>query len=583
MSSPAKHVPASDSQQANTPLEATPLRFVTAASLFDGHDAAINIMRRIIQAQGAEVIHLGHNRSVEDVVRAALQEDADAIALSSYQGGHVEYFKYMVDMLKERGAGHIRVFGGGGGTITPEEIKELQAYGVERIYHPNDGMKLGLTEMIEDVMARAGKAAAEHARGHGGGVPQADVDNEISIGHMLSAIEEGGLSDADLSRLRKEWQLAGKHTPVLGLTGTGGAGKSSVVDELLLRFLQAFPKMRIAVLAVDPTRRRSGGALLGDRIRMNSLRSHRVYMRSMATRRQHAATNTVLHDCIDFLKSQPYDLVIVETAGIGQSDSEIVDLVDFPVYVMTSEYGAASQLEKIDMIDFAELIVLNKYDKRGAEDALRDVRKQWKRNRTAFAMKDEDVPVYPTIASQFNDPGVTWMFTNLCRLMREKAKGGQSHLSGGNPDGNRDTGSKSDSDSDPLLLSSPGCDWQPQLDTSLKEPRATVLIPGNRVRYLAEIAEQGRGINASIAKQAEQASKAQHCYEALKELGDEQLPKPLDLYSSDALHPSPSGRGTEGEGTPAANASTQAPRGDSPPPPPPRNGGGCCVMVVVDP
>lgn len=510
MSSPAKHVPASDSQQANTPLEATPLRFVTAASLFDGHDAAINIMRRIIQAQGAEVIHLGHNRSVEDVVRAALQEDADAIALSSYQGGHVEYFKYMVDMLKERGAGHIRVFGGGGGTITPEEIKELQAYGVERIYHPNDGMKLGLTEMIEDVMARAGKAAAEHARGHGGGVPQADVDNEISIGHMLSAIEEGGLSDADLSRLRKEWQLAGKHTPVLGLTGTGGAGKSSVVDELLLRFLQAFPQMRIAVLAVDPTRRRSGGALLGDRIRMNSLRSHRVYMRSMATRRQHAATNTVLHDCIDFLKSQPYDLVIVETAGIGQSDSEIVDLVDFPVYVMTSEYGAASQLEKIDMIDFAELIVLNKYDKRGAEDALRDVRKQWKRNRTAFAMKDEDVPVYPTIASQFNDPGVTWMFTNLCRLMSEK-------------------------------LSLEAAKWTPNLDTSLKEPRATVLIPGNRVRYLAEIAEQGRGINASIAKQAEQASKAQHCYEALKELGDEALPKPLDLYSSDALLPFDSG------------------------------------------
>ncbi|HEU4670916.1 MAG TPA: cobalamin-dependent protein, partial [Dyella sp.] len=369
MSSQPKHVPtAGDAQQARTPGEASPLRFVTAASLFDGHDAAINIMRRIIQAQGAEVIHLGHNRSVEDVVRAALQEDADAIALSSYQGGHVEYFKYMVDMLKERGAEHIRVFGGGGGTITPEEIRELQAYGVERIYHPNDGMKLGLTEMIEDVMARAGKAAAKRAE-ETRGVPAVRVDDEISIGRMLSAIEEGDLAESELARLRKEWQLAGKQTPVLGLTGTGGAGKSSVVDELLLRFLQAFPQMRIAVLAVDPTRRRSGGALLGDRIRMNSLRSHRVYMRSMATRRQHAATNTVLHDCIDFLKSQPYDLVIVETAGIGQSDSEIVDLVDFPVYVMTSEYGAASQLEKIDMIDFAELIVLNKYDKRGAEDA----------------------------------------------------------------------------------------------------------------------------------------------------------------------------------------------------------------------
>ncbi|TPG50017.1 methylmalonyl-CoA mutase [Rhodanobacter glycinis] len=523
MSSPAKHVPAGATQ-----AEATPLRFVTAASLFDGHDAAINIMRRIIQSQGAEVIHLGHNRSVEDVVRAALQEDADAIALSSYQGGHVEYFKYMVDMLRERGAGHIRVFGGGGGTITPEEIKELQAYGVERIYHPNDGMKLGLTEMIEDVMHRAGSAATKRAESETTVVPKVDIDDEISIGHMLSAIEEGKLSDTELDHQRKQWKLAGKHTPVLGLTGTGGAGKSSVVDELLLRFLHAFPQMRIAVLAVDPTRRRSGGALLGDRIRMNSLRSHRVYMRSMATRRQHAATSIVLHDCIDFLKSQPYDLVIVETAGIGQSDSEIVDLVDFPVYVMTSEYGAASQLEKIDMIDYAELIVLNKFDKRGAEDALRDIRKQWKRNRTAFAVKDDDVPVYPTIASQFNDPGVTWMFSNLCRLMRDKLK-------------------------------LPAEKWSPQLDTTLKSPRATVLIPGSRVRYLAEIAEQGRSINSSIEHQAEFASKAQHYYEALKELGDPQLPRPLELYRNADLHPSPSGRGTEGEGSSGAGSSTQAP------------------------
>ncbi|SFK75217.1 methylmalonyl-CoA mutase family protein [Rhodanobacter glycinis] len=533
MSSPAKHVPASTHQR-----ETHPLRFVTAASLFDGHDAAINIMRRIIQSQGAEVIHLGHNRSVEDVVRAALQEDADAIAMSSYQGGHVEYFKYMVDMLKEKGAGHIRVFGGGGGTITPEEIRELQAYGVERIYHPNDGMKLGLVEMIEDVMTRARGAAGKRAEAEPSGVPaRVDISDEISIGHMLTAIEEGHLDDAELTRLRKEWALAGKQTPVLGLTGTGGAGKSSVVDELLLRFLHAFPEMRIAVLAVDPTRRRSGGALLGDRIRMNSLRSHRVFMRSMATRRQHAATSIVLHDCIGFLKSQPYDLVIVETAGIGQSDSEIVDLVDFPTYVMTSDYGAASQLEKIDMIDFAELIVLNKFDKRGAEDALRDIRKQWKRNRTAFNVKDEDVPVYPTIASQFNDPGVTWMFTNLCRLMREKlhlgaGKGGQSHFSSAYAAGL--VGSESKSDSDPLFLS--GCDWQPNLDTTLKSPRATVLIPGARVRYLAEIAEQGRAINQGIETQAEFASKAQHYYEALKELGDDKLPKPLELYRNAELH-----------------------------------------------
>src|SRR5690348_17144135 len=477
----------------------TPLRFVTAASLFDGHDAAINIMRRLIQSQGAEVIHLGHNRSVEDVVRAALQEDADGIAVSSYQGGHMEYFKYMVDMLKERGAGHIRVFGGGGGTITPEEIGELHGYGVERIYHPNDGMHMGLGQMIQDV----GKRTTEHRRATERPA-QVKLEDEISVGKMLSALEEGTFSEAELAKLRKGWELAGKKTPVIGVTGTGGAGKSSVVDELLLRFLQAFPEMRIAVLAVDPTRRRTGGALLGDRIRMNALRSSRVFMRSMATRRQHAATSEMLHDCVGFLRGQGYDLVIVETAGIGQSDSEIVDLVDFPVYVMTSDYGAASQLEKIDMIDFAELIVLNKFDRRGAEDALRDVRKQWKRNRTAFKMPDEQVPVYPTIASQFNDPGVTWMFVNLCRLLRAKLK-------------------------------LPEDKWSPKLDTTLKEPKATVLIPGARVRYLAEIAEQGRGINGGVLRQAEAAGRAQHYWESLKEISDPKLPEPLSIYKSDDL------------------------------------------------
>ncbi len=462
-------------------------------------------MRRLIQGEGVEVVHLGHNRSVEDVVRAALQEDADGIALSSYQGGHVEYFKYMVDMLRERGASHIKVFGGGGGTITPEEIRELQDYGVERIYHPNDGMHMGLVAMIEDVVSRAASARKPDE------VPpqSADIDDEISIGHMLSAIEERLLDDSQLAHLRKQWQLAGGKTPVVGITGTGGAGKSSVTDELLNRFLSNFPQMRIAVISVDPTRRRTGGALLGDRIRMNSLRSPRVYMRSMATRRQHAATNTVLKDCIGFLKGLGYDLVIVETAGIGQSDSEIVDLVDFPMYVMTSDYGAASQLEKIDMIDFAELIVLNKYDKRGAEDALRDIRKQWKRNRVAFQTPDADVPVYPTIASQFNDPGISWMFANLCRLLRDK-------------------------------LQLPAEKWTPSIDTSLKEPRATVLIPGARVRYLAEIAEQGRAINAGIDKQAEAADRAQAFWQALHELGDDKLPKQLALYDADDLtHPSP--------------------------------------------
>ncbi|OZB51325.1 MAG: methylmalonyl-CoA mutase, partial [Stenotrophomonas sp. 14-69-23] len=503
MSTPAPHLP-------QTQTETSPLRFVTAASLFDGHDAAINIMRRLIQAQGAEVIHLGHNRSVEDVVRAALQEDADAIALSSYQGGHVEYFKYMVDMLRERGAAHIRVFGGGGGTITPEEIRELQAYGVERIYHPNDGMKMGLVEMIEDVVRRAGDARDAVPAVDDGGVP--GIGDEIAIGRMLSRLEDGAFGEAELAHLRRQWQLAGARTPVIGITGTGGAGKSSVTDELLNRFLASFPQMRIAVVSVDPTRRRTGGALLGDRIRMNSLRSPRVYMRSMATRRQHAAINTVLRDCIGFLKSLAYDLVIVETAGIGQSDSEIVDLVDFPMYVMTSDFGAPSQLEKIDMLDYAELVVLNKFDKRGAEDALRDVRKQWKRNRVAFAMKDEDVPVYPTIASQFNDPGISWMFANLCRLLRDKRGAGNAEAA-----------------------AQGGCDWMPAIDTTLKEPRATVLIPGSRVRYLAEIAEQGRAINARIESQAEVAERAQGCWQALKELGDAALPAALDLYPADAL------------------------------------------------
>lgn len=492
MSTPAASVPSPQT-------ETSPLRFVTAASLFDGHDAAINIMRRLIQGQGAEVIHLGHNRSVEDVVRAALQEDADAIALSSYQGGHVEYFKYMVDMLRERGASHIRVFGGGGGTITPEEIRELQAYGVERIYHPNDGMHMGLVAMIEDVVRRAEAARMPIEKPH-----QVDLSDEIAIGRMLSAIEESALEESELQHLRKQWQLAGGKTPVVGITGTGGAGKSSVTDELLNRFLASFPDMRIAVISVDPTRRRTGGALLGDRIRMNSLRSKRVFMRSMATRRQHMATNIVLKDCIAFLKSLGYDLVIVETAGIGQSDSEIVDLVDFPMYVMTSDFGAPSQLEKIDMLDYAELVVLNKFDKRGAEDALRDVRKQWKRNRVAFQTKDEDVPVYPTIASQFNDPGISWMFANLTRLLRDK-------------------------------LQLPEDKWTPHIDTTLKEPRATVLIPGARVRYLAEIAEQGRGINSRIETQSETADRAQSYWQSLHDLGDDKLPKALDLYAQDAL------------------------------------------------
>ena len=479
--------------------KSAPLRFVTAASLFDGHDAAINIMRRLIQSQGVEVIHLGHNRSVEDIVRAAIQEDADGIAVSSYQGGHNEFFRYMVDRLRELGAAHIRVFGGGGGTITPEEIRDLMEYGVERIYHPHDGMEMGLEAMIADLVQRTLDARKPTSLPR-----QAERDDGLQVATMISAIEEGLLDEATLVRLRKEWQVAARKVPVVGITGTGGAGKSSVTDEILNRFLTCFPNMRVAVLAVDPTRRRTGGALLGDRIRMNSLRSDRIYMRSIATRRQHLATSEVLGDSIQFLKSLGFDLVLVETAGIGQSDSEIVDLVDYSVYVMTSDYGAASQLEKIDMLDYADLVVLNKYDRRGAEDALRDVRKQWKRNRLEFDMDDEAVPVYPTIASQFNDPGVTWMFAELCRRVAEKV--------------GLDRGS-----------------WTPELDTSNREPRSTATIPGSRIRYLAEIAEQGRALDEDVLRQAEAARRAQHCYESLKMLEDPKLPRELSAYEPEQL------------------------------------------------
>ncbi|MEE2983250.1 MAG: methylmalonyl-CoA mutase family protein [Pseudomonadota bacterium] len=479
--------------------EAAPMRFVTAASLFDGHDAAINVMRRLIQAEGTEVVHLGHNRSVADVVRAAIQEDADGIAISSYQGGHNEYFRYMIDMLRDAGAGHIRVFGGGGGTITPEEIAELESYGVERIYHPHDGMRLGLAGMITDLVTRTGAARRQTP------VPETTSrDDFLGIAQMLSALEDGVIPDPRLDTLRKEWHMAAGRVPVIGITGTGGAGKSSVIDEILSRYCQYFPDQTIAVLAVDPTRRRTGSALLGDRIRMNALRHENIYMRSMATRRQHLSTNEMLADAINLLKSSGFDLVIVETAGIGQSDSEIVDLVDLPVYIMTSEYGAPSQLEKIDMLDFAELIVLNKFDKCGAEDALRDVRKQWKRNHANFDIADESIPVFPTIASQFNDPGLTWMFVNLCRSLQEKL--GLDDVAG-----------------------------IPEIDTSIKEPRATVLIPGNRIRYLAEIAEQGRGTNAIIERLSDAANQAQHAFESLKTLEDTELPEAFSPYAPGAL------------------------------------------------
>ncbi len=476
----------------------TPLRFISAASLFDGHDAAINIIRRILQSHGAEVIHLGHNRSVADIVRAALQEDVDAIACSSYQGGHNEYFRYMVDMLREAGAEHIRVVVGGGGTIAPDEIDALEAYGVEKIYDANDGMRLGLEGMIEDVFKRVRAWPRPEATSD----PVATADHR-RLGQMLSLLEASVDEPERIEGLRRRWTENSATVPVIGITGTGGAGKSSLTDELLNRFVRAFPDKRLAVLAVDPTRRRSGGALLGDRIRINSLSEERIFMRSMATRRQHLATSAVLRDSIEFLKDSEFDLIIVETAGIGQSDTEIVDLVDLSIYVMTSDYGAASQLEKIDMLDFADLVALNKFEKRGAEDALRDVRKQWKRNRKAFSLADEQVPVFPTIASQFNDPGINSFFTAICKAIGERL---------------------------PDLAAAWAADELPGRPTEARR----ALIPPQRVRYLSEIADAGRNANQEARTLAGVASRAHACFRALQELGDS-VPLPLEAYADDQL------------------------------------------------
>lgn len=477
-----------------------PLRFVTAASLFDGHDAAINMMRRLMQEQGAEVIHLGHNRGVQEIVRAALQEDADGIAVSSYQGGHVEFFKYMVDLLREAGATHVRVFGGGGGVIVPAEIRELEGYGVERIYSPHDGRALGLDGMIADMLARTAAHRVDTLP-----TRPAGVDDHLAIARCLTAIENRPGEEPARRRLAAVWPKAeAARPPVIGITGPGGAGKSSLTDELLLRFLRHFPDLRVAVLAVDPTRRRTGGALLGDRIRLNALADERIFMRSVATRRSHLATSAVLRDEVEFLANAGFGLIVVETAGIGQSDSEVVDLVDLPIYVMTSEYGAATQLEKIDMLDYAELVVLNKFEKRGAEDALRDVRKQWRRNRHAFDAPDEAIPVFPTIASQFNDPGVNWLFVSLCRRLVER-------------------------------LGLDATRWTPQLDVSVREPRATALIPGHRSRYLADIAGEGRAVRARLEREAEAASLAQSHYQSLEALEDPALPEPLAAYPATAL------------------------------------------------
>ena len=399
------------------------IRFVTAASLFDGHDASINIMRRIIQASGCEVIHLGHNRSVEEVVTAALQEDVQGIAVSSYQGGHVEYFKYMLDLLRERGGENIKVFGGGGGVIVPAEVKALHEYGVARLYSPEDGAKMGLQGMINDMIQRCDEDLSKYAPKDLKAVRNGD---RRALARLITALESGSYDGAKRKALVEEGDT--KRIPVLGITGTGGAGKSSLTDELIRRFrLDQDDALHIAVLAVDPSRRKSGGALLGDRIRMNAINSPKVFMRSLATREAGSEVSPALGDAIAACRVAGFDLVLVETSGIGQGDAAIVPLVDVSLYVMTPEFGAASQLEKIDMLDFADCVAINKFDRKGAHDALRDVRKQYQRNKQLFSKSPDEMPVFGTMASRFNDDGVTALYQaiapRLVELGLTRAKG----------------------------------------------------------------------------------------------------------------------------------------------------------------
>ena len=385
------------------------VRIVTAASLFDGHDAAINVMRRIIQATGVEVIHLGHDRSVEEVVNCAIQEDANAIAMTSYQGGHVEYFKYMYDLLKEKNSTHIKLFGGGGGVILPDEIKELHEYGITKIYSPDDGRSLGLQGMINDLVKQSDYPLGGVLNGE---LKDLSKENTPLIARLISAAEN--FPEQTKTTLDEIHEMAKSiDTPVLGITGTGGAGKSSLVDELVRRFLIDFQDKSIAVVSVDPSKRRTGGALLGDRIRMNSINTNRVYMRSLATRQSNLALSKHVNEALQIIKAAKFDLIILETSGIGQSDTEILDHSDVSLYVMTPEYGAATQLEKIDMLDFADIIALNKFDKRGALDAIRDVKKQYQRNHTLFHDDIDTMPVFGTIASQFNDPGMNTLYKKI--------------------------------------------------------------------------------------------------------------------------------------------------------------------------
>src|SRR5688572_15071825 len=458
------------------------VRFVTAASLFDGHDAAINIMRRILQGMGAEVIHLGHNRSVDDVVTAALQEDVQGIAISSYQGGHVEYFKYMVDLLKSRGGEHIQVFGGGGGVIVPPEIRELQAYGVTRIYSPEDGQRMGLAGMIGEMVMQCDLGLTAYApkdlkaiQGHG-------EMNWRALAQLITALENGSADAKLMASIKADAQA--RTIPVLGITGTGGAGKSSLTDELIRRLrLDQDDKLRVALISIDPSRRKSGGALLGDRIRMNAIgpwsqsQGARVFMRSLATRDFGSEISAALPDVIAACKAAGFDLIVVETSGIGQGDAAIVPLVDIPMYVMTPEFGAASQLEKIDMLDFAEFVAINKFDRKGALDALRDVAKQVQRNKEAWGRMPDEMPVFGTMAARFNDDGVTALYQALKpRLAELGLQLGEAVL--------------------------------PPVSVR-HSTNQTPIVPAARTRYLAEISDTVRGYKKKAREQARLAREIQ--------------------------------------------------------------------------
>jgi methylmalonyl-CoA mutase len=469
------------------------VRIVTAASLFDGHDAAINIMRRIIQATGVEVIHLGHDRSVEEVVNTAIQEDANAIAMTSYQGGHNEYFKYMHDLLKEKGAGHIKIFGGGGGVILPSEIKELQDYGITRIYSPDDGRAMGLQGMINDLVKKCPPT------------PEGGVDleplkiaenlknkNVNTIARLISLAEN---NPQKFHELFPQSEVAppsgvGGLVPVLGITGTGGAGKSSLVDELVRRFLIDFPEKTIGLISVDPSKRKTGGALLGDRIRMNAINNPRVYMRSLATRQSNLALSKYVNEAIQVLKAAQYDIIILETSGIGQSDTEIIEHSDVSLYVMTPEFGAATQLEKIDMLDFADIVALNKFDKRGALDALRDVKKQYQRNHNLWDVNPDDMPVFGTIASQFNDPGMNTLYKKIMDKVVEVT----------------------------------GADLKSTFEITREMSEKIFVIPPHRTRYLSEIAENNRKYDEMVLTQVEVAQKLYGIYKTIESV-NKQAPK----------------------------------------------------------